>query len=164
MTIWLTIKHKWFVFLAGLRTGAPVWRLVIHDWSKFLPSELWAYDRQFFGAHDRPVEFAIAWLRHQNRHPHHWEYWIPRTGHTRCDPPMDAYDPLPMPKWAVREMLADWLGASRAYEGRWPTSFADWAWAQKNLGGVLGKLHPNSRTRLEAEIERVFASVSAIIV
>jgi hypothetical protein len=31
---WLTIMHKWFVFLAGFKTGAPLWRLIIHDWSK----------------------------------------------------------------------------------------------------------------------------------
>ena len=33
------VRHKWFVFRAGLRTGAPLWRLVIHDWSKFTPAE-----------------------------------------------------------------------------------------------------------------------------
>jgi len=27
----LTLKHKWFVFLAGLKTKAPLWRLIIHD-------------------------------------------------------------------------------------------------------------------------------------
>lgn len=30
------IRHKWFVFIAGLQTGAPLWRLIIHDWTKFL--------------------------------------------------------------------------------------------------------------------------------
>jgi hypothetical protein len=44
------VRHKWFVFVAGLRVGAPLWRLLIHDWSKFLPSEWRAYARFFYGA------------------------------------------------------------------------------------------------------------------
>jgi hypothetical protein len=43
------VRHKWFVLLAGLQTGAPLWRLVIHDWSKFLPSEWFAYVEKFHG-------------------------------------------------------------------------------------------------------------------
>jgi hypothetical protein len=31
------VRHKWFVLLAGIKTGAPLWRLLIHDWSKFAP-------------------------------------------------------------------------------------------------------------------------------
>jgi hypothetical protein len=34
------VRHKWFVFLAGRRTGVPPRRLLIHDWSKFLPFHL----------------------------------------------------------------------------------------------------------------------------
>lgn len=128
---WLTIKHKWFVFLAGLKTKAPLWRLIIHDWSKFLPSELPHYQRQFFGKTNDPAGFISCWTKHQNRHPHHWEYWIPRTGHNRCNPPYKDNEPINMPWWAVREMVADWLGASRAYEGKWPT-VEDWAWYWNN--------------------------------
>lgn len=140
---WLTLKHKWFVLLAGLRTKAPLWRLLIHDWTKFLPSELPHYQRQFFGKADRPLSFARCWLRHQNRHAHHWEYWVPRTGHTRCVPPYPDNDPLPMPEWAVREMVADWLGASRAYEGIWP-NMKNWAWLKKNWSRVCPRMHHQS--------------------
>ena len=52
--IWLTVKHKVFVFRAGLRTKAPLWRLIIHDWSKFTPSEAPHYGRQFFGDKSDP--------------------------------------------------------------------------------------------------------------
>jgi hypothetical protein len=129
--LWLTLKHKWFVFLAGLKTKAPLWRLLIHDWSKFLPSELPHYQRQFFGKADDPAGFIACWTKHQNRHPHHWEYWIPRTGHNRCEPPYKDNEPIDIPWWAVREMIADWLGASRAYEGKWPTA-KGWTWYWKN--------------------------------
>jgi len=76
-------KHKAFVLRAGLKTGAPIWRLVIHDWSKFTPAEAPHYGRQFFGARDDPEGFARAWLHHQNANPHHWEFWISRSGHER---------------------------------------------------------------------------------
>ena len=33
------LRHKWFVLVAGLKVGAPLWRLLIHDWSKFTAAE-----------------------------------------------------------------------------------------------------------------------------
>lgn len=132
--LWATIKHKWFVFLAGLKTGAPIWRLIIHDWSKFLPSELPHYNRQFFGDGDDPEGFIITWCKHQNRHPHHWEYWIPRTGFGE----FSGNSPRPMPEWAVREMVADWMGASRSYEGFWP-HYDNWKWFNDNKNKI--RLH-----------------------
>ena len=134
---WLTCRHKWFVFLAGFGF-VPLWRLLIHDWTKFLPCELPHYNRQFFGKADDPEGFIGAWVHHQNSHQHHWEYWIPRTGHNRCDPPYQDNEPTPMPKWAVKEMVADWMGASRAYDGKWPTK--DWPWFKNAFPKM--RLHP----------------------
>jgi len=143
--LWLTLKHKWFVAWAGLRIGVPCWRLLIHDWTKLLPRDLLAYNRQFFGAADRPAEFIAAWVRHQNAHPHHWEYWVPRTGHNRCTHPYPDNEPIPMPLWAVREMVADWIGASRAYEGAWP-SRGDWPWLKQNFHSI--RVHEKTRRYL----------------
>ncbi len=147
---WLAIKHKWFVLLAGRKTGACLWDLLIHDLSKFRPSELPHYGRQFFGAADDPEGFIRCWLRHQNRNKHHWEYWIPRTGHNRCDPPYADNEPIPMPMRYVREMIADWMGAGRAYEGRWP-NWNSWAWFQKNVGRM--RLHDDTWARIQKVIE-----------
>jgi len=143
--IWLTTKHKAFVFRAGLRTRAPLWRLMIHDWTKYTPAEAPHYGRQFFGDKSDPAGFARAWLHHQNTNPHHWEYWIPRTGHDRGG--VAAHNgALRMPMWAVREMIADWFGASRAYEGKWPTDWKTWAWLQKDLRSrILPRVHPETR-------------------
>lgn len=149
---WLTLKHKWFVFRAGLRTKAPLWRLIIHDWSKFTPSELPRYGRQFFGAADRPDEFIAAWIHHQNHNPHHWEYWIPRTGHNRCSPPHPDNQPVPMPEWAVREMVADWIGASRAYSGEWPVP-GNWPWLEKN--GRKPVLHLDTRLMVDRVLQEL---------
>lgn len=142
---WLAIRHKWFVLLAGLKVGAPIWRLVIHDWTKFLPSEIRSYNRQFFGDAGDALGFITTWVHHQNAHQHHWEYWIPRTGHNRCDPPYPDNVPIPMPESAILEMVADWLGASRAYEGQWPKP-GEWKWLNENFDQI--RVHPVTRSRL----------------
>ena len=136
--LWLTCKHKYFVFKAGRITGAPIWRLVIHDWTKFTPAEAPHYGRQFFGDQSDPEGFSLAWLHHQRNNPHHWEYWVPVTGHNRGG--YRDLEPLPMPDWAVREMIADWMGAGRAYEGKWPTS--DWPWLVENWPSIAPWIHP----------------------
>lgn len=124
--IGLTLKHKWFVFCAGLKLKVPLWQLLVHDLSKFSPSEAPHYGRQFFGSKDDPLGFSYAWNHHQKTNKHHWEYWVMTTGHNRGG--MADGAPLPMPERYAREMVADWLGASRAYLGEWPKSVEEWAW------------------------------------
>lgn len=43
------LKHKWHVLRAGLKLNVPLWRLVVHDWSKLTPIEWFAYTCYFFG-------------------------------------------------------------------------------------------------------------------
>ena len=158
---WLTLKHKWFVLLAGRKTNAPLWRLIIHDWTKLTPTELPHYQRQFFGKADDPSGFVRCWLHHQNSNQHHWEYWIPRTGHSRCDPPYQDNEPIPMPDWAVREMVADWLAAGRAYEGQWPDP-NDWRWLQQNFLRIARNLHPDTLGRLRAVLIMIGVPIKTV--
>jgi len=153
----ITAKHKYFVFRAGLRTKTPVWQLIIHDLSKFGPSELPHYGRQFFGDKGSLVgqqKFAEAWLHHQNVNPHHWEYWIPRTGHNKSDLAAGENLPMPMPFKYAQEMVADWLGAGRAYEGHYPKSEETWTWWQNNCGRI--KLHPATSRHVHSIIHQYF--------
>lgn len=145
---WLTLKHKWFVFRAGRELDVPVMRLLKHDLSKFGPHELVHYGRQFFGPKDKPEEFNKCWLHHQNHNDHHWEYWIRRTGHNRATGTETTI--LPMDPDAATEMVADWMGASRAYEGKWPTP-GDWPWLKENFNKV--QVHPATRLLLEEILE-----------
>lgn len=150
--LWLTIKHKYFVFFAGLRLKVPLWQLIIHDWSKFL---LWrAYDNVFFGDKSMDREFAEAWLYHQNHEKHHWEYWIPRSSHNKVDASMSDVTPLEMPMKYVREMLADWMGAGRAYEGKYPDP-RNWTWFETNRERIFANLHPNTREAVLEIIEEL---------
>lgn len=134
----VTLKHKWFVFLAGIKIGVPLWLLLVHDWSKFLSSELPHYNRQFFGDKGDPDGFAVAWLYHQNRHPHHPEFWITRHKHSHSED-VSVDECLPMPRVYVKEMITDWMGASMAYTGKWNMS----AWLKKEL--PKKRLHPRTR-------------------
>ena len=152
--IWLTIKHKYFVFLAGLKTRAPFWLLIIHDWTKFTPTEAPYYGRQFFGKADDPLGFSKAWNHHQKSNKHHWEYWFTITGHSRGGYP--DLTPLPMPERYIREMVADWLGASRAYERQWPKSLSTWKWYSQNFH--LIKLHPETREHCNKILNKILAS------
>ena len=120
-----TIKHKWFVLLAGRKLPKKYkvswYRLLIHDWSKFTLSEAPHYGRQFFGDKKDPSEFDKAWLHHIHKNPHHWQYWIFQDG--------KYYE---MPKKFVHEMVADWMGAGRAYQGSWDMG----GWLVNNLNKI----------------------------
>lgn len=123
-------RHKWFVLVAGLRVRAPLWRLLIHDWSKLTPAEWGPYVRSFYGPQPRTDEvkaaFDAAWLHHQHRNAHHWQHWVLREdlGGTKV---------LPMPERLVREMVADWMGAGRAITGRWEVA----TWYEANRQKIL---------------------------
>lgn len=140
----LTIKHKYFVFMAGLKLKAPIYLLIVHDFSKFnLIKETRHYGRQFFGDKKDPLGFSYAWNHHQKRNKHHWEYWIPVTGHNRGG--YKDLEPLPMPDKYIKEMVADWVGASRAYEGKYPTK-NNWPWFEKSFSRI--KLHPDTKQKV----------------
>ena len=125
--LWIAIKHKWYVFLAGLRVDAHIWDLIIHDWHKFTWAELPHYGRQFYGDGNDPDGWAKCWLHHQNLGKHHREYWVMRSGAgTGRDGEM-----LEIPDQYLREMVADWLAAGKAYEGSWPDP-NNWGWWNHN--------------------------------
>ena len=112
-------RHKYFVFRAGLRVGAPLWRLLLHDWSKVLPDEWVAYRHHFYREDKNAPDpaFYCAWLKHVHRNPHHWEHWVRfkyggHGGHITATP-------FVMPEALAREMVADWLGANRVIHGEY---------------------------------------------
>lgn len=158
------VRHKYYVFVAGLKVKASIFRLVIHDWSKFLPSEWFPYMEYFYGKHFSeddaqrysknfgyyPVfdtqdywnkRFKQAWLFHQHRNKHHWQYWC-----LRNDDGITEY--LDIPDVFVREMIADWAGAGKAITGKWEVK----EWYSKNKEKI--KLSENTRRRVEELLEK----------
>lgn len=221
------VRHKWWVFLAGRRVRAPLWRLLVHDLSKLRPRELIPYARFFYGpkpskeaARAAALRFRTAWNHHQKANDHHWQYWCmaddnPRehkqlrfvlTSPDECrdfqvhemlhvvedgavhwielagriavsncnyeyrestitdgggvDRNRDnfrvlhrlvqaanRFHVLPMPEAAIREMVADWMGAGRTITGTWEAS----TWYEKHRDDMV--LHPETRARVEALLE-----------
>ena len=141
-------RHKWFVFQEGQKLGVPLWQLLVHDWSKFLPDEWGPYADYFYGPEfdlwlpqfERKRQFDVAWLKHQHRSPHHWQYWVLRedSGDVRA---------LVMPDKYRREMLADWRGAGRAIHGK---SSDTRVWYLSTREGRV--LHPKTQLWIEKEL------------
>jgi hypothetical protein len=138
------LRHKKFVLLAGWGS-VPLWRLLIHDWSKFTPTEWFPYARAFYGSGGGKTgkpqgdpAFDRAWLHHQKFNLHHWQYWIMHedSGKVFC---------LPMPMIYLAEMVADWRGANRAY-GDTPLL----EWYEKTKAGRM--LHPETRALVEERL------------
>lgn len=121
--LWYVIRHKWFVMVACFRLRL-YWLGITHDLSKLLPSEFIPYMEHFYGSgvgiktgrdetgYYKPTDtgdkaFDFAWLLHQKRNKHHWQWWcLPEDG--------GGLKVLEMPLKYRKEMLADWRGAGRA--------------------------------------------------
>lgn len=149
------IRHKWFVLLACFKLGF-YWQGIVHDASKFFPSEFLPYANHFYrGQADihrgrdgtgyyKPTDtgdaaFDFAWLLHQKRNMHHWQFWcIPGNG--------DGMKVLEMPPKHRSEMLADWRGAGRA-QGTPSVN----KWYEKN--GSRMSLAPATRIWIEEQLE-----------
>ena len=107
-------RHKWVVFRLCLKVGEP-WRGLVHDLSKYSPTEFWESVHYFDGTHSPIIDckkengYSKAWLHHKGRNKHHSEYWID----------LDAPEKTPiMPYPYLAEMLCDKLAAGIIYEGK----------------------------------------------
>ena len=143
--LWLTLRHKYWVLRYGIKIGCPIWRLITHDISKLSWTEYPHYQRQFFGDKGDQPGFNRAWAHHQNVNDHHWEWWILRTYHDRGTPRGIDNDPMPMPKPAVLEMIADWMGASHAYDKK-AVDINNWPWLDKTWPRISKRMHGDTKT------------------
>ncbi len=143
------------MFIAACKLGIP-WLGLIHDWSKFRPSEWFPYVAHFYGknagkqirdetGYYKPTDtgdpaFDQAWFLHQKRNRHHWQYWV-------MPEDVEGVKILSIPDKYRREMLADWRGAGRAQ--RRPNTKA---WYTKNCKKL--QLHEETRHWIEDNLGR----------
>lgn len=173
------LRHKWFVFVECLKLGVPLWIAIFHDWDKFMPDEWFDYASTFYKPdgskqYAESVYFAMAWMKHQHRNKHHWQYWLKVDGVPLREMNMLVWDrgilqeivsresvggvryelrdvtdakitADPMPLVYRREMLADWKGAGRAAGN---PDAADWYC--RNMGKMI--LHDNTRLWLDMQL------------
>lgn len=131
------------------------WRGIVHDLSKFKPSEFFPYANHFYSTertrqkngYYKPTNtnneaFCFAWHLHQKRNRHHWSWWVlPEDGGgNRVFPIQEKY---------LKEMICDWLGARKAQKQK--NSVPYW-W--KNYGHKFIFEH-HTRTKIEKFIEKI---------
>ncbi len=152
------VRHKWFVTVECFRRRL-FWRGLVHDLSKFRPLEWFPYARHFYAPNGKSYQeakrdetgyykptdtgdaaFDFAWLLHQKRNRHHWQWWIIPTDEEGVM--LIAIDPL-----YVQEMVCDWTGAGLAQgHGR---DVKPWYEANK----AKMQLHKSTRQYVECLIE-----------
>jgi len=117
------LEHKWYVFIECCNFGMPV-RGLLHDLSKFRPSEFIPYAKFFYepngdkkqrrnstgyykATDTGDIDFDMAWFYHQSRNKHHWQHWIipENDGKFKC---------IKVPEKYLKERVADWRGAAQA--------------------------------------------------
>ena len=122
----------------------PFHRLIIHNWHKFLPMEFIAYAKYFHGGkQDKDkAPFMMAWNHHVKLGKNHWEHWLLNPNYNFST----AVDgKLPMPPKYVREMVADWMGASRTKTNSWDMT----DWLEKTIPEIKYDFHPKTCLALE---------------
>lgn len=122
--------------------GLSEQQIIAHDFSKYSIYEFPHYARQFKGPKNDPDGFAYAWLHHIHQNEHHWQHWIFSDGFTPKNSRVEN-GVIQMPTNYVVEMVADWMGASKAYTGSW--DMTDWLLA--NLSKI--KIHSQTAAYLE---------------
>ncbi len=153
------LRHKWYVMNECFRNRL-YWQGIIHDLSKFLPSEFVPYAEYFHNkdgsskvvrgatgyyqaAETGDPEFTVAWLFHQNRNPHHWQFWI-----LALDD--GGILSVPMPEKYAKEMVCDWVGAGKA-QGHFSPPDDPYnttvSWYAKNKNKMV--LHKDTREYVE---------------
>lgn len=113
-------KHRWNVFKLSIRAEIP-FRGLIHDLSKYSPTEFWESAKYYQGGKRSPIPaarddkgYSIAWLHHKGRNKHHFEYWY------------DAKQiQIPvLPRKYAKELICDMLAAGITYAGKeWTKEF-----------------------------------------
>lgn len=134
------LVHKYWVFYYACKLGIP-WRGIKHDLSKFSPVEFWESVKYWDGK-SSPIPkckadrgYSLAWQHHKGRNSHHYEYWV------------DYLDqggiPIKMPWNDLLELVADYLGAARAYLGNTFTYQRELDWWKKKWDSGI-KMHPKT--------------------
>ena len=108
------IRHKNKVLCHCIKAGI-IWRGIVHDLSKFSPTEFIPGVKYFQGtrspneAERERFGFSKAWMHHKGRNRHHFEYW------TDYNPKTKQIEPVKMPTVFVIEMFCDRVAASKTY-------------------------------------------------
>lgn len=142
-----TITFHRFLVRKGCFAMGLYWQGLTHDLSKYTPVEFWNGARYYQGirspnaAEREDKGYSESWMHHKGRNRHHYEYWTDMSLATK------TYEPVPVPRRYLAEMIADRLAACKVYEGKdyTPGSALNYLMRsrEKNL------MHPQTKKELE---------------
>ena len=113
-----TINHHRFLVMVGCFQVGLYLQGLTHDLSKYSPTEFgigaryWQGTRSPNAAEREEKGYSEAWMHHKGRNRHHYEYW------TDMHPVTKNYEPIPMPRKYLVEMVMDRIAACRTYQGK----------------------------------------------
>ena len=139
-------KHKMLVMEGCFKVGL-YWQGITHDLSKYSPAEFLTGVKYFQGtrspnaAEREDKGYSEAWMHHKGRNRHHYEYWQDVSMVTH------VYEPVPMPRKYLVEMVMDRRAASMIYKGQAYTNASAYEYfihsKERNW------MHPQTRQELE---------------
>lgn len=141
-------KHKNMVMKYCFKIGL-IRQGLLHDLSKYLPSEFWVGARYYQGdrspnnAEREDIGYSSAWLHHKGCNKHHYEYWIDYSAKDNDG----SVCPIRMPKKYVAEMMMDRLAASKIYKGKYYNDNCPLEYY--NLGKNKRIIHPDTKRDME---------------
>ena len=138
-------RHRLLVCQGCFKIGL-YWQGLTHDLSKYSPTEFWNGAKFYQGtrspnnAERETKGYSEAWMHHKGRNPHHYEYWTDMNLQTR------TYEPVPIPRRYLAEMIMDRRAACKVYQGKDYTDGSALAYLQKSREKDL--MHPQTKQEL----------------
>jgi hypothetical protein len=139
-------KHRHHVLVNCIKAGI-FWQGLVHDLSKFSFAEFYVgaiyyqkdkspnvKERETYG-------YSKAWLHHQGRNKHHFEYWLDYS------PIEKKLAPIEMPRKYVIEMFCDRVAASKVYQGKLYTNSSPLNYFLNSKDRIM--MHSKTKEELE---------------
>ncbi len=140
--------HKYLVAKGCFKVGLYK-QGILHDMSKYSPTEFWVGVRYFQGdrspnnAEREAIGYSGAWLHHKGRNKHHYEYWVDYS----INGEQGTLVPVPMPPKYIAEMIIDRIAASKVYKGKQYTDSSALEYYLLGKGKI--PIHPKTAEMLE---------------
>ena len=138
-------KHRHAVIRHCAKSGI-LWQGLMHDMSKYSPTEF-KQGMKYYTGTKSPNEgeraeygYSLAWMHHQGRNRHHFEYW------TDYNPQTKLVSPVKMPARFLAEMFCDRVAASKIYQGKNYSSHHPLEYF--NRGNAKNVMHPETADKL----------------
>lgn len=139
-------RHRHIVIRHCYKAGI-FWQGLRHDLSKYSPAEFIPGIKCYMGDRSPNVKerelygFSRAWLHHQGRNKHHFEYWVD------YNPVRRQKEPIQMPTKYLIEMFCDRVAASKIYYGKEYTQSKPFEYFDR--GRPNRWMHPKTSEQLE---------------